>query len=106
MSASQSPLAPHPSVEEGIHALVDDGKNYLRSRYERCQECVMEHPTSSILAAVAAGCILDRLPLRAIFVTKMRILAAVAPPVLFAVGAAKMCEYLQNKAREKVASAP
>lgn len=100
MSALQPSLLPPPTVEEGLHALVDDGRSYLRQRYEACQDAVVNHPTTAVLTALAIGCVLDRLPLRAIFITKMRILAALTPPVLFAIGAAKTCEYLQTKARE------
>lgn len=93
-------LTPPPTVEEGVQALLDDGRSFFRDRYEECKEHVVNHPTASILTALAVGCVLDRLPLRAIFITKMRIIAALAPPVLFAVGAAKACEYLQTKARQ------
>lgn len=89
-----------PTVEEGVQALIDDGKTFLRRQYEACEEQVVKHPAKAVLVAVAAGYLLDQLPLRAIFIAKMRVLAALTPPVLFAFGAAKVCEYLQTKARQ------
>lgn len=89
-----------PTVEEGVQALIDDGKTFIRRKYDACEKQVVKHPAQAVLAAVAAGYLIDRLPLRAIFIAKMRVLAALTPPVLFAFGAAKVCEYLQTKARE------
>jgi len=89
-----------PTVEEGVQALFDDGKTFIRRQYEACEEQVVKHPAKAVLVAVAAGYLIDRLPLRAILVAKMRVLAALTPPVLFAFGAAKICEYLQTKARQ------
>ncbi|BCU78182.1 hypothetical protein [Luteolibacter sp. LG18] len=89
-----------PTVEEGVQALFDDGKTYVRRKYEACQERVVNHPAQAVMIAAAAGYLIEKLPLRSIFITNMRLLAALTPPILFAVGAAKVCEYLQTKARQ------
>ncbi len=54
-----------------------------------------------MLAAVAAGYCLHRLPVRSLLVSQVRLLAALTPPALLAIGAAKLCEYLQSQVREK-----
>jgi len=54
-----------------------------------------------VLGAVAAGYLLHRLPVRAILVTQVRVLSALAPPALFFFGAAKLYEFLQRQEMAK-----
>ena len=99
-----NPVEPSaPTVEQGVSALLHDAKDSIRNRYEKCEQCVTESPTKAILAAVAAGYVLHRLPLRAILIAKVRILSALTGPALLAFGAAKACEYLQKEARKRSA---
>lgn len=94
----QSP--PPPSIEAGINALIEDVKHQASNGYHRCEARIRKSPGKAVLAAVAAGYVLHRLPLRAILVTKVRLLTALAPPAMLAFGAAKLCEYLQTQARK------
>jgi len=89
-----------PTIEEGIQTLIEDGKEALKERYSSCEKEIVNHPLKAVAIAAATGYLLHRLPLRAIFITKMRILSALVPPVLLAIGAAKTCEYLQSKVRK------
>jgi hypothetical protein len=45
----------------------------------------------------AAGYLLNRLPVRAILVTQVRVLSALMPPALFLFGAAKLYDFLQRQ---------
>lgn len=93
-----------PTVEQGVNALVGDVKRKVTDTYADCEQCVRQSPGKAILLAVAAGYCLHRLPVRSILVTQVRLISALAPPALLAFGAAKLCEYLQEKARGEPAS--
>ncbi len=88
-----------PTIEQGVNSLLNDVKTKATSTYAQCEERVKQSPGKAVLIAVAAGYCLHRLPVRALLVTQVRLLAALAPPALFAFGSAKVCEFLQNQAR-------
>ena len=92
-----------PTIEQGVNALVDDLKQTACRTYADCEQHVRESPGKSMLLAVAAGYCLHRLPVRSLLVAQVRLMAALAPPMLVAFGAAKLCEFLQNEARKKAA---
>lgn len=54
-----------------------------------------------MLVAVGTGYVLSQLPLRAIFVSQIRLAAALAPPALLALGAVKLCEFLKSTSRPR-----
>jgi len=89
------------SVEEGVNVLLGNARQNIRHRYQECEERVRRSPTTSLLAAVAVGYCLHRLPVRSILVAQVRLLSALAPPALFVYGAAKVCEFLQKEAATK-----
>lgn len=89
------------SVDEGIHAALSSAKEKAIDRLEDWEDCVRRHPSKAILGAVAAGVLLHRLPVRSILVANVRLVSALAPPALLAYGAAKLCEILQKKGRER-----
>lgn len=93
--------SPAPTIEEGVNALITDAKRNVCQRYGHFEQQVRESPGKAILLAVAAGYCLHRLPVRALLVSQVRLMAALAPPTLLAFGAAKLCEFLQGQAREK-----
>lgn len=95
-----------PSIEEGVNALVNDVKHKLCESRAHWEDRVRESPGKALLVAVAAGYCLHRLPLRALFIAKMRLMAAVAPPAMLAYGAAKLCEFLQEQARAQGKKGP
>lgn len=99
MSSIPSDSPTPPSIEEGVNALIHDAKQKACDSYQHCEECVRESPGKAILVAVGAGYLLHRLPVRSLLVSQVRVMAALAPPVLFAFGAAKLCEFLQGQAR-------
>ncbi|RYD46625.1 MAG: hypothetical protein EOP85_07085 [Verrucomicrobiaceae bacterium] len=88
-----------PTVEEGVNALLHDAKKKACESYEHCEQCIRDSPAKAIMVAVAAGYLLHRLPVRSLLVSQVRVVAALAPPTLFAFGAAKLCEFLQGQAR-------
>jgi len=89
------------SMEEGVNILLCNVQQGIRQRYQHCQHQIRKSPTTAVVGAVAAGYLMHRLPLRAILVTQVRVLAALAPPALFLFGAAKLCEYLQRQQMAK-----
>ncbi len=103
MSATSNQPEPPLSLEAGINVLLCNARQGIRQRYQRCQHQIRKSPTTAVLGVVAAGYLLQRLPVRAILVTQVRVLSALAPPALFLFGAAKLYEFLQSQelARKK-----
>jgi hypothetical protein len=97
MSAKLHRPAAPLSLEEGVNGLVNNVQETIRHRYEECEKQIRKSPTTSVLGAVAAGYLLHRLPVRAILVTQVRVLSALAPPALILFGAAKLYEFLQKQ---------
>lgn len=84
-------------MEEGVDVLLSNARQCVRQRYEKCENRIRNSPTKAVLGAVAVGYLMHRLPMRAILVTKVRVLSALAPPALLLFGAAKLCEFLQRQ---------
>ena len=101
MTGTPNKQEPPLSMEEGINVLLCNARQAVRHRYQRCQNQIRKSPTTAVLGAVAAGYLLQRLPVRAILVTQVRVLSALAPPALFLFGAAKLCELLQRQETAK-----
>ncbi len=97
---SKNPEAPL-SVEQGVNVLLCNARDDIRRRYHECETRVRKSPTTAVLGAVAVGYLLNRMPLRAILVTQVRVLSAVTPPALLLFGAAKLCEFLQRQGLAK-----
>jgi hypothetical protein len=91
----------HPStplsLEEGVGVLVNNARQGLRHRYEKCESQVRKSPATAVLGAVAVGYLLHRMPVRAILLTQVRVLSALTPPALILFGAAKLYEFLQRQ---------
>lgn len=85
------------TLEEGVNVVLSNAKQSIRERYHKCQSQVRKSPTSAVVGAVAAGYFLHRMPVRAIIVTKIRVIAALTPPALLLFGAAKLYEFLQRQ---------
>ena len=88
-------------MEQGIDVLLCNARQGIRQGFEQCQQQIRKSPATAVLSAVAVGCLLHRLPMRAILVTQVRVLSALAPPALFLFGAAKLCELLQRQEMAK-----
>jgi hypothetical protein len=93
---SNNPATPL-SLEEGVGVLLSNARQGIRNRYQKCENRIRKSPTTAVLGAVAAGYFLHRMPVRAILVTHVRVLSALAPPALFLFGAAKLYEFLQRQ---------
>lgn len=100
MNPNTPDSSPPATVEAGLQSLLEDAKTKVSERYHDCEKYVRKSPGKAVMIAVAAGYLLHRLPIRHLFVTQARILAALAPPALVAFGAAKCCEVLQKQARK------
>lgn len=94
------PVAP-ASVEQMVHVSLDHARQGLCHRYQQCEDRIRESPATSMLGAVGVGYLLHRLPVRAILVTQVRVLSALAPPALFLYGAAKLYDYWQRRESTK-----
>lgn len=93
---SNNPAEP-VSVEEMVNASLSSVRQCIRQRREKCESRIRQSPTASVLGAVGVGYVLHRLPVRAILVTQVRVLSALAPPALFLFGAAKLFGFLQRR---------
>ncbi len=88
---------PPMSMEEGVHVLLKNAQECIRQRHQKCESRIRESPTAAVLGAVAVGYLLHRMPVRAILVTKVRVLSALTPPALILFGAAKLYDFLQKQ---------
>jgi hypothetical protein len=79
---------------------MDDVKNNAIGRLEKCEDCIRNSPSKAMLIAVAAGYLLQRLPVRSILATQVRLLGALTTPALLAFGTIKIFEALQCNARK------
>ena len=93
---SNDPALP-VSMREGVNVLLDNARKDIRRRYQKCENHVRESPAASVLGAFAAGYLLHRMPVRAILITQIRVLSALAPPALFLLGAAGLYEFLTSR---------
>jgi hypothetical protein len=84
-------------VEEIIHVSLCNVRQRIRYRHTKCEDSIKRSPTASVLGAVGVGYLLHRMPVRAILVTQVRILSALAPPALFLFGAAQLFSFLQRQ---------
>ncbi len=87
--------SPH-SMEEGIRDLLCNARKSIRMQQAKCENHARESPGCALLGAVAAGYLLHRLPLRAILLTNVRIVAALAPPALILFGTARIIDFLHT----------
>lgn len=98
---SEQPSQEQPSkscsMEEGVQIMVSNAREGIRQRHQKCEDRIRRSPTKAMLGAVATGYLLHRLPVRAVLVTQVRVLAALTPPALFLYGAAKVCDFLQKQ---------
>lgn len=78
---------------------MDDAKRCVQNRYAKCEAEIARNPGRAVAVAVAAGVLLHRLPVRSLIVANVKLLAALTPPLLLALGSAKAAEYLQRQAR-------
>jgi hypothetical protein len=92
----KNPAAP-ASVEEMVNASLCGVRERMRHRFQKCEAQIRQSPTASVLGAAGLGYLLHRLPVRAILVTHVRVLSALAPPALLLFGAAKLYEFLQRR---------
>ena len=90
------------SMEEGVAVLWNNARQGLRHRFEKCEARIRMSPMTSVLGAAAAGYLLHRMPVRAILVTQVRVLASLTPPALFLFGAAKLYEFLQKQETDQI----
>lgn len=97
MSEPTPPCLAPISLEEGVNTLLCNAQQRFRDHYQSCEEHIRHSPASSVIGAVIAGYCAHRLPLRAIAIAQVRVLAALAPPALFLFGAAKVFEFLQRQ---------
>lgn len=84
-------------MEEGVHVLLCNARQNLRHRVHQCENRIHESPKTAVVGALAVGYLLQRMPVRAILITQVRVLSALAPPALFLFGAVKLFDFLQRQ---------
>lgn len=89
------------TVEAGLETLCGSAKTEIESRLEVCKQRVREEPFKALAIAFGAGLLANRLPVRSIFVTHVKIISGLFLPGLIAYGAAKTCEKLQGKCKSE-----
>jgi hypothetical protein len=96
------------SAEKMLHVSLCEARQSIRQQYLRCEKRMRQSPMTTVLGSVAVGCLLHRLPVRAILFTHVRVLFALTPPALFLFGAAKLYDCMQRRelARQSAASTP
>ncbi len=85
------------TMEEGVHVLLCNARQHLRHRSHQCENRIRESPKTAVVGALAVGYLLHRMPVRAILITQVRVLSALAPPALFLFGAVKLFDFLQRQ---------
>jgi hypothetical protein len=85
------------SIDGGIQTLLNEAETGVRRGYQACGQHIREAPMGSVLGAMAAGYCMHQLPLRALVMANVRLIAALVPPALFFYGAAKVYELLQRQ---------
>jgi hypothetical protein len=100
MSAHLSTVAESetPSIEEEFNHLLEQAKTKARGVCEASAQRVRQSPGKAVMIAAGVGYFLHRLPVGALLVSQVRLIAALAPPVLLAAGAAKLCGFVQKQA--------
>lgn len=101
MSTSSHSLSKSEPLEEGIDAVLQKAEQKVVNSYHGFEDCVRQSPTKSVLAAVAAGYVLHRLPVRSLVVAQVRLVSALAPSALLLLGAAKVYEFFQQEAAKR-----
>ena len=95
-SAEQQQQQQNPtSLDTSIDDMLRRAEEGFMRCYHDCEDSVRQSPAKALVAAVATGYLLHHLPLRAILAAKMRLLAALAPPALALLGAAKVYDYMR-----------
>lgn len=88
-------------TKEGQCISLGEAKEFFKRQACKCEDRIRESPSKAVLGALALGYVLHRLPLREILVIKVRVLAALAPPVLLLFGAAKLIGCLSKEKRQE-----
>ena len=80
--------------------LAEQGLRYTKEQWDelltQTEEFVRANPTRSLLYGVAAGFILDRLPIFGIFRTLLRLLLIALKPAILIYGASKLYQLVKE----------
>lgn len=101
MDNSSNHPNPPQSMEEVGTVVMRNAREGFASTQKECENWVRKSPTTAMLGAIAIGYLLNRVPLRAILLMKVRVLLALARPALLLFGAAKLYEFLQKRGLTK-----
>lgn len=108
MNDTSTPPAEPVSAEKMLYVSLCDARRSIRQRYLRCENRMRQSPMATALGSVAVGCLLHRLPVRAIIAVQVRVIYALAPPALLLFGAAKLHDCLRRRelARQSTSTTP
>lgn len=99
MSTARKTVAKKTTPDK-THTLLDDVKAKASGALGNYEERVRQSPEKAVLIALAAGYAAHFLPVGGLLGAPIRLAAFLAKPALFALGAVKACEILQEKVRE------
>lgn len=101
MNDPSSQQGPPQTVNEGIRRLARATGEGIRLQQLKCEDRVREYPGCALLAALAAGYLLYRLPVRAMVLTQVRVFSALASSLLVCRGAAALHDILWRRKPER-----
>jgi hypothetical protein len=93
MDSKQMTGAPEDMAERGLRYTKDQWEEIV----EQTEDYVRANPTQSLLYAVAAGFILDRLPIFRIFGAVVRLLLMAFKPAILIYGATKLYQLVKEQ---------
>lgn len=89
--------ASYETMEERLHLVLDDAKKSFIEGRLKFENQIQKSPTKTVLGAVAVGYLLHHLPVRAMIVTQVRVLAALTTPALLIYKAAAIYDFFQRQ---------
>jgi len=102
----QNPQNENPTIEDNLQSMAEDVRSKVVETYEKYEKIAQHSPGKTVLLALASGYCLHRLPVRALVVMQVRIAIALAPPMLLALGAAKLSGLLQRPPKANSGGSP
>jgi hypothetical protein len=97
VSSSDSITSAVLLAESGMEAALKRAEVRIRDACARVKHEIRSYPAEAVLLAAAGGYVCNRLPVRSLLVTGVRIFSAFTPPTLVALGICKVAEYVRRR---------
>lgn len=99
MNHAHSTHSKSRSINRTVKSKVDDVTEKASGTLKIYEDKIRESPEKAVLIALAAGYCLHVLPVRSLLALSIRLATFLAKPALLGLGAAKLCEFVQTRAR-------